>query len=126
MITLENDVLDIRCPDVHPDACTRLEFQRTLRIPDDNKVHALPAGIGCFPIRHVEDFSEKLDEVTLRRGGVMMPMHRSEAMWINFRDDNRKPSGSAYPFAIKIAAGKVNALTGGALNRPGFAGGLNS
>lgn len=114
MITLENNVLDIRCPDVHPDARTRLEFQRTLRIPDDKKVHALPAGLGCFPIRHVEDFSAKLDEVTLRRGGVMMPMHRSEAMWINFRDGKRRPSAPAYPFAIKVAAGKVNALTGGA------------
>ena len=114
MITLENDVLDIRCPNVHPDAQTKLEFQRTLRIPDDGKVHPLPAGLGCFPLRHVEDFSEGLDEVTLRRGGIMMPMHRSEAMWINFRGFSSRSSGHAYPFAIKIAAGKVNALTGGA------------
>ena len=114
MITLEDDVLDIRCPNVHPDAHTRLEFQRTLRIPDDEKVHALPAGLGCFPLRHVEDFSSGLDEVTLRRGGIMMPMHRSEAMWINFKGGSRRSSGGAYPFAIQVAAGKVNALTGGA------------
>ena len=114
MITLDHDVLDIRCPDIHPDAHAQLEFQRTLRIPDDEKVHALPAGLGCFPLRHVEDFSERLDEVTLRRGGIMMPMHRSEAMWINFRGFSSRSSGHAYPFAIKIAAGKVNALTGGA------------
>jgi hypothetical protein len=114
MITLDDDVLDIRCPNVHADAHAQLEFQRTLRIPDDQTVHALPAGLGCFPIRHVEDFSEGLDELTLRRGGVMMPMHRSEAMWINFRGGRRRSSGHAYPFAIKVAAGKVNALTGGA------------
>ena len=114
MITLDDDVLDIRCPEVHPDAHAQLEFQRTLRIPDDQTVHALPAGLGCFPIRHVEDFSEALDELTLRRGGVMMPMHRSEAMWINFKGGIRRSFGHAYPFAIKVAAGKVNALTGGA------------
>jgi hypothetical protein len=44
----------------------------------------------------------------------MMPMHRSEAMWINFRGGRSRSSGHAYPFAIKIAAGKINALTGGA------------
>lgn len=114
MITLDANVLEIRCPNVHPDAHARLEFQRTLRIPDDEQVHALPAGLGCFPLRHVEDFSDGLDEVTLRRGGILMPMHRSEAMWINFKGGSRMPSGAAYPFAIKVAAGKVNALTGGA------------
>ena len=35
-----------------------------------------------------------------------MPMYQSEAMWINFDSD------SGYPFAIKIAAGKINAVTG--------------
>jgi len=113
MITLDNNVLDIRCPNVHPDAHARLEFQRTLRIPDDEEVHGLPAGLGCFPLRHVEDFSEGLDELTLRRGGILMPMHRSEAMWINFKGGGRGLFGDAYPFAIKVAAGKVNALTGG-------------
>lgn len=114
MITLDNNVLGIRCPNVHPDAHAQLEFKRTLRIPDDEEVHGLPAGLGCFPLRHVEDFSEGLDELTLRRGGILMPMHRSEAMWINFKGGGRGLFGDAYPFAIKVAAGKVNALTGGA------------
>ena len=114
MITLDKNVLSIRCPNVHPDAHAQLEFQRTLRIPDDEEVHGLPAGLGCFPLRHVEDFSEGLDELTLRRGGILMPMHRSEAMWINFKGGGRGLFDDAYPFAIKVAAGKVNALTGGA------------
>ncbi len=114
MITLENNVLEVRRPDVHPAAHVQLEFQRTVRIPDDERVHALPAGLGRFPLRHVEDFANTLDELTLKRGGVMMPMHRSEAMWINFQRGGRHSSGPAYPFAIKVAAGKVNALTGGA------------
>ena len=112
MITLDDDVLNIRCPDVHPHAHVKLEFQRTLRIPDDDRVHQLPAGLGRFPLRHVEDFAGSLDEVTLRRGGIMMPMHRSEAMWINFNGSNLRSSEHAYPFAIKVAAGKINALTG--------------
>jgi hypothetical protein len=114
IITLEENVLHIRCPDVHPDAHAQLEFQRTLRIPDDQKIYDLPAGLGRFPLRHVEDFSDVLDETTLRRGGVMMPMHRSEAMWINLKRSAVDSPRPAYPFAIKVSAGKINALTGGA------------
>jgi hypothetical protein len=35
---------------------------------------------------------------------VLIPMYQSEALWINFSTD--------YPFAVKVAAGKINALTG--------------
>jgi hypothetical protein len=37
----------------------------------------------------------------------MLPMYQSEALWLNFDAD-----ASRYPFAIKIAAGKINAVTG--------------
>ncbi len=38
----------------------------------------------------------------------MLPMYQSEAMWINF--------DSEYPFAVKIGAGKINAVTGKSLH----------
>ena len=85
-------------------AAVTVEFQRTLRIPDDGKVYPLPAGLGCFPLRQVDDFAERVSETWLKHGGVMMPMYQSEALWLNFSAD--------YPFAVKIAAGKINALTG--------------
>ena len=34
----------------------------------------------------------------------MLPMYQSEAMWLNF------DSPSGYPFAIRIAAGKIDAV----------------
>ena len=36
----------------------------------------------------------------------MLPMYQSEALWIHFR------SPTSYPFAVKVATGKVNAVTG--------------
>jgi len=42
----------------------------------------------------------------------MLPMYQSEAMWLNFHaeyDDERR---TYYPFAIKIATGKINAVSG--------------
>ena len=105
MITLEGDCLVFRAPDVHPDARCAIEFQRTLRIPDDGTDYPLPPGLGCFPLRHLDDYSERLPQAWARRGGVIMAMHQAEAMWSSF-------DGSGYPFAVKIATGKVCAVTG--------------
>jgi hypothetical protein len=108
MIELQRDRLVFSFPDVHRDAVLHVEFQRTLRIPDDDRDYALPPGLGRFPLRHVDDFAQRVPAPWLRRGGVMLPMYQSEAMWLNFRS----PSG--YPFAVKVSAGKVNAVTGDA------------
>lgn len=108
MITLEHDCLHFRYPEVHDDAKLSINFQRTLRIPDDDKTYPLPPGLGHFPLRHVDDFAGNVSETWLQRGGVMLPMYQSEAMWIAFS------SHSGYPFAVKIAAGKINAVTGNA------------
>ncbi len=104
MLTMRDDKLVFRFPDVHEDANLRMDFRRTLRVPDDGKTYPLPAGLGSFPLRHLEDFGEKLPEKWRQRGGALMPMYQSEAMWIDF-------SGS-YPMAVIIAAGKINAVTG--------------
>jgi len=109
MITLESDTLVFRFPEVHKHARAEIEFQRTLRIPDDTKEYPLPPGLGRFPIRHTEDFKPKLPKDWLDRGGVMVPLRRAEAMWISFRSSHR---GERYPCAIKIAAGKINAVSG--------------
>jgi hypothetical protein len=104
MIELRKDQLHIRLRDVHPQARMSIDFQRTLRIPDDGRDYPLPAGLGRFPMRHVDDFGSDVPERWLEHGGVMLPMYQSEALWINFNGD--------YPFAVKIAAGKIDAVTG--------------
>lgn len=104
MIELLNNQLTFRFPEVHPDARCEIEFQRTLRIPDDNREYPLPPGLGSFPVMHVDDYVEKLPETWSKHGGVFVPMYQSEALWINFSD--------GYPCAIKIAAGKINAVSG--------------
>ena len=53
---------------------------------------------------------------TTTRGGVILPVWQAEAMWLNFR--NRGPSWDLdFPVAIKVAAGKINAVTGGDITR---------
>ena len=39
-------------------------------------------------------------------------MYQAEALWINFSSESDSQMGVSYPFAVKIAAGKINAVTG--------------
>lgn len=106
MIEIKRNQLRFSFPEVHPEASMTIDFQRTLRIPDDDRTYPLPPGLGSFPLRHVDDYADRVPETWKRHGGVMLPMYQSEAMWLNFH------ASDGYAFAVKIAAGKINAVTG--------------
>jgi hypothetical protein len=112
VIELKRDSLVFAFPEVHPKARLTIDFQRTLRIPDDGKDYPLPPGLGRFPVRHIDDFKANLPKQWERHGGVMLPMYQSEALWLNFRSDYISKHATEYPFAIKVATGKINAVTG--------------
>lgn len=104
---LESNRLVFEFPEVHEDAVLHVTFQRTLRVPDDGKRHHLPPGFGPFPLRAIDDLEEaRLPPDWKRRGGVALPMWQAEACWIHFAS----PRG--YPMAVKVAAGKINAVNG--------------
>jgi hypothetical protein len=104
MIVIESNRLEFSFPEVHEAARCSIEFQRTLRIPDDGRDYPLPPGLGRFPLRHLDDYAERLPESWRERGGVIVPIHQAEALWIAFN--------SEYPFAVKVATGKICAITG--------------
>jgi hypothetical protein len=112
MIELKNNSLIFSFSDVHPKARVAIDFQRTLRIPDDGKDYPLPPGLGRFPIKHVDDFADSIPPKWIEHGGVMLPMYQSEALWLNFNSKYLWDRHTGYPFAIKIATGKINAVTG--------------
>lgn len=112
MLTLRHDQLQFRFDDLHPSAQVTIALQRTLRIPDDGRSYPLPPGLGPFPMRHVDDYAERVPEDWRRRGGVMVPMWQAEALWIQLMGSYVADRGTAYPCAVKIAAGKRSAVTG--------------
>lgn len=112
MIELKNDTLRFSFPEVHRETRLEIDFQRTLRIPDDGDDHFLPPGFGGFPLRHVDDFAGCVPADWMRHGGVMLPMYQAEAMWLNFDSHHSPEREAGYPFAIKIATGKRNAVSG--------------
>ena len=104
MIELKDNKLIISFPEIHADAKATIDFQRTLRVPDDDSNYRLPPGMGQFDLRHIEDYADKLPSESVKRGGVLMPMYQSEALWIDF--------SGRYPIAVKIGTGKINAISG--------------
>ena len=80
-----------------------VRFHRTIRLPEDGKTHALPPSLGTFPVRLVDDFKDRVPADWVEHGGIFLPMHQREALWLSFR-------GSVG--AIKVAAGKINAVSG--------------
>ncbi|MVU82004.1 hypothetical protein GPX89_32790 [Nocardia sp. ET3-3] len=80
-----------------------VRFIRTLRLPEQG-THALPPGLGEFPVRRVADYADSVPEEWAKRGGVMLPMYLREAMWLSF--------ATKEPAALQIGVGKVCAVSG--------------
>jgi hypothetical protein len=115
MIELHDDELVFTFPEVHASARLVVDFQRTLRIPDDGQEHYLPPGLGRFPMRHVDDFARSVPPAWVEHGGVMLPMYQAEALWIHFGGKGGHAfdfGDEGYPFAVRVATGKIDAVTG--------------
>ncbi|WP_371667773.1 hypothetical protein OG985_09110 [Streptomyces sp. NBC_00289] len=81
-----------------------VRFVRTLRLPETG-THALPPGLGEFPVRRVADYPDTVPEAWRARGGVMLPVYLREAMWLSF-------AGTTEPAALQVGVGKVCAVSG--------------
>lgn len=82
----------------------KIKLNRTIRIPEDGNAHGLPPSMGNFPMKRIEDYKDKVPETWKGHGGVFIPMYEREAMWLGFHGPTT---------ALKIATGKVNAVSGG-------------
>ncbi|RAL64768.1 hypothetical protein DID88_001799 [Monilinia fructigena] len=81
-----------------------ISLRRTIRVPDNGMTYGLPPDLGPFPIYSVNKYMNNLPEIMVAKGGVFVPIHQREAMWINFT--------SYHPFAVKVCVGGVNAVSG--------------
>ncbi|KIJ11855.1 hypothetical protein PAXINDRAFT_15306 [Paxillus involutus ATCC 200175] len=86
----------------------KMRFHRTIRVPDNDKTHALPPDMGAFKLFNVGAASATLPESVLAKGGAFISMYQREAMWMSFNLRNEGQNS----LAVKISVGGVNALTG--------------
>ena len=71
-------------------------FHRTVRMPDDDKLHQLPGSLGAFPLYNVSAYAEALPKKIVGEGGVFLPMWQREALWMSFD----APYGKNYALRI--------------------------
>ncbi|KAF5557597.1 ubiquitin-domain-containing protein [Fusarium napiforme] len=81
-----------------------ISFMRTIRVPDNEEMNALPPSLGKFPLFETDDYADKLPVSMAEKGGILIPMYQREALWIDFESEKR--------YAIKIFTGNVNAISG--------------
>ena len=115
MINLENDKLVIHFPHLHEKVGIEIEFKRTLRVEEDRFDRSLPPDLGNFKVRHIEDIDLGKKEYLKKRGGVLIPMSGPDALWLNFRlkyRDKNRDIDLTSPVALKVAAGKICAVSG--------------
>ncbi|KAF2690881.1 hypothetical protein K458DRAFT_355197 [Lentithecium fluviatile CBS 122367] len=84
-------------------------FQRTPRMPDDNRLHQLPGTLGAYDLFNVESYTDRLPKDIKDAGGVFLPMWQREAMWINFDMASHK---WAPKWAVRVYVGRINAVSG--------------
>lgn len=84
-----------------------VSFQRTLRIPDDGGSYPLPPGLGRLPVHRVDQYRETVPELWRELGGVFIPLHTREALWLSFQ----VPEWRAC--AVQVGAGRINAVSAG-------------
>lgn len=102
-ITVQNHI-------IHIGERLSVEFQRTLRIPDNGQIYPLPPGLGKFPVHHVADYIDRVPDSWKKPNSFFIPMYQREALWLCFNGANWKPN------TVKIGIGKVNAISGDVWN----------
>ena len=92
------------------DGGLEISFHRTIRMPDDDKLHQLPGSLGTFPLFNVSAYTDHLPDKIVQQGGVFLPMWQREALWIGLN----APYGRNY--ALRVFVGRINAVSGLAMD----------
>jgi hypothetical protein len=112
MVFLEDGKLVFFFPSVHPQARLEASFVRAIKVPQDGRAYAQPVQKDCLPIALVDDHAQRLPPAWIEHGGVMLPVERSDALYICLESVPIFDTGVAYPFAVKAGAGKISAFSG--------------
>jgi len=138
MFTLENDKLQASFSYIGKDLGVRINFQRTLRLPDDGRKYDELPELGSFPLRHIEDCNLWARQHPNERGGFVVPIFQTDALWLAFDSfgslansicpshlESRDPLCNlcelisfpslytpSLPIALKIRSGKIDVVSG--------------
>ena len=109
--------LRVRCKDGKVTATSfpaqlEITFNRTLRLPEDGKIHNQPMRLDRIGVNNIASIAKKLEASQngslmdmARKGGVFFPLYQREAMFLSFKARHDA-------FAVRVFTGGVNAVSG--------------
>lgn len=115
-LTAGSSLASIEIMDTMRNVSCEIQFLRTLRIPEDGRVHD-PSEFGPFPIVDLSKFENTNALISMRRKGhLAIPMLQREAMCMKFERSSFPRSQRDTPFdcdfAIRIYSGGINTISG--------------
>ncbi|KAK2044563.1 hypothetical protein LZ31DRAFT_565829 [Colletotrichum somersetense] len=103
--------------EVDPRITSSITFQRTLRLPEDGKLHGTSEFLGPFPLFSADEHASRLPPAMNSKGGMFFPMFQREGLAISLssEDDHARTIKHEIDpdrFAVKVYAGSINCLSG--------------
>jgi hypothetical protein len=102
----QSDISSTPLQSLKYDSGLEITFHRTIRMPDDDKLHQLPGSLGAFPLYNVSTYAAQLPQDMVQQGGVFLPMWQREALWISFSAPYEQKH------ALRVFVGRINAVSG--------------
>lgn len=76
-----NDTIDIKGKGHE---VMKINFQRTIRVPDNQEDNELPPAMGTFPLYSVSQYQDRLPQDVSAKGGLFLPMYRKSKSRVQY------------------------------------------
>ncbi|KAF3197715.1 hypothetical protein TWF192_001890 [Orbilia oligospora] len=95
---------------------TFIQFQRTLRLPDNGAIYKGVPDFGSLSLFNTSDFKGQIPESIAAKGGYLVPLFQREAIALAFNSTGTpRPGPGLAPdeyLAMKVLAGSINLVSG--------------
>ncbi|KAF3177574.1 hypothetical protein EYR41_008773 [Orbilia oligospora] len=93
-----------------------IQFQRTLRLPDDGAIYNGVTDFGSLSLFNTSDFKGRIPRSIAAKGGYLVPLFQREAISLAFNSTGTpRPGLGLAPdeyLAMKVLAGSINLVSG--------------
>ncbi|KAF3288729.1 hypothetical protein TWF970_005785 [Orbilia oligospora] len=93
-----------------------IQFQRTLRLPDDGAIYKGVTDFGSLSLFNTSDFKGRIPESIAAKGGYLVPLFQREAIALAFNSTGTpRPGLGLAPdeyLAMKVLVGSINLVSG--------------
>jgi len=111
-LTIHSRLDAIYVTDTITNVTSVIRLCRTLRVPEDHSIHAIPSTFGPLPLIDISKCAaDNVPDTMKKKGGLIVPLLQREAMCITFGSP-RSAYAARNLLGVRLYAGGVNVITG--------------